>query len=84
MENKEEIKEVFLTLVNADADIDLALNKIINIPDKYIEPFMRDYAKIYLSQIYCLIKNIYKKIYSENSEVIEDIYAEAFENLGKN
>lgn len=81
MDNKEEIKEVLWTVVDVSTDIELALNRMINIPDKYIEPFMRDYMKIYLSQINCILDNIYKQIQRENPEVIDSMFEKIFEEI---
>ena len=83
IEEEEEIEEVVLTLQDANSDIDLALNRIINIPDKYIEPFMKDYMKIYLSQINCLVQDMYKQIDKKNPGVVEDIFEEQIEKFEK-
>ena len=83
IEEMEEIEEIVLTLQDANADIDLALNRIINIPDKYIEPFMKDYMKIYLSQINCLVQDMYKQIDKKNPGVVEDIFEEQIEKFEK-
>lgn len=83
MDNIEEIYEILRTLAEANIDIELAINKIINTPDKYIEPFIREYMRIYSSQIDCLVYNIYKQIQRENPEVTEYIFEKILKKIEK-
>ena len=78
-----EIHEAMVTLAEVDIYIELALNNIINIPDKYIEPFIIEYMSIYKSQIHCLVQNIYKQIHRENSKIMEDMFEEMMEVIEK-
>lgn len=74
MDSTEEIKEVLLTLANTQTEVEVALNKIIDMPNKYVEKRSKDYLKVYLDQINCIIRNTIKQINRDNYEAIEDMF----------
>lgn len=74
MDSTEEIKEVLLTLANTQTEVEVALNKIIDMPNKYVEKRTKDYLKVYLDQINCNIRNTIRQINRDNYEVIEDMF----------